>query len=92
MSEEQSEAERGYTMLTFEQTAARLVAEGHVSRMTGEGLRKAARTHPDWPITQEMYGKSSNARTLPYELAVRFVQTRKRLPRNSAQPAKKSAG
>ncbi|WP_164250203.1 hypothetical protein [Streptomyces sp. S4.7] len=65
-------------MLTFEQAAARLVEDGHVARMTGEGLRKAARTHPDWPITQAMYGKAANARTLPYELAVRFVKTRRR--------------
>ncbi|MEU1496085.1 hypothetical protein [Streptomyces sp. NPDC005732] len=78
MPEQQAEPEGGYTMLTFEQAAARLVADGHVRRMTGEGLRKAAREHPDWPVSEEQYGKASNARTLPYELAVRFVQTRRR--------------
>ncbi|OQQ16113.1 hypothetical protein B0675_02170 [Streptomyces sp. M41(2017)] len=78
MPEEQAEPDGRYTMLTFEQAAARLVADGHVRRMTAEGLRKAARTHPDWTVREDMYGKSSNARTLPYELAVRFVLTRRR--------------
>ena len=84
MPEDETEPERRYTMLTFEQAAARLVAEGHVRRMTGEGLRKAARTHPDWPVKEEQYGKASNARTLPYELAVHFVKNRKRQKKDEA--------
>lgn len=84
MPDEEAEPERRYTMLTFEQAAAQLVADGHVRRMTAEGLRKAARTHPDWPVTDEQYGKASNARTLPYELAVRFVQTRRRQKKDEA--------
>ena len=41
------------TMLTFRQAAERLVAEGHVRNMTPEGLRKLARTDPEWPIDRK---------------------------------------
>ncbi|MEU2510545.1 hypothetical protein [Streptomyces syringium] len=68
------------TMLTFAQAAERLVAEDHVRSMGPEGLRKLARTDPEWPITAEEYGTVAGARTLPYELVVEYIRTRSKRP------------
>ncbi|MFY3807709.1 hypothetical protein, partial [Escherichia coli] len=64
------------TMLTFAQAAERLVAEEHVRSMGPEGLRKLARTDPEWPISAEEYGTTAGARTLPYERVVEYIRTR----------------
>lgn len=84
-----SEASRGEqrTMLTFAQAAQRLVDDGHVRSMGPEGLRKLARTDPEWPITDDDYGTVAGARTLPYELVVSYIETRsKRKGRGPAKP------
>ncbi|MFI2078543.1 hypothetical protein [Streptomyces triculaminicus] len=64
------------TMLTFTQAAERLVAEEYVRSMGPEGLRKLARTDPEWPLSEADYGTVAGARTLPYELVVEYIQTR----------------
>lgn len=75
------------TMLTFTQAAARLVDDGHVRSMGPEGLRKLARTDPEWPVTDEQYETVAGARTLPYELVVQYIQTRSKRPgRGPAKP------
>lgn len=68
------------TMLTFAQAAERLVAEEHVRSMGPEGLRKLARTDPEWPISANDYGTVAGARTLPYELVVEYIRTRSKRP------------
>jgi len=74
-------------MLTFAQAAERLVAEEHVRSMGPEGLRKLARTDPEWPLDAEDYGTAAGARTVPYELVARYFQTRsKRRGRGPARP------
>lgn len=63
-------------MLTFAQAAERLVQEEIVRSMTPEGLRKLARTDSEWPLSESDYKSTANARTLPYELLVKYIQTR----------------
>lgn len=75
------------TMLTFAQAAERLVEDEHVRSMGPEGLRKLARTDPEWPLTAEDYGTVAGARTLPYEAVVEYIQTRSKRPgRGPAKP------
>ncbi|MER5892373.1 hypothetical protein [Streptomyces sp. NPDC001876] len=74
-------------MLTFTQAAARLVDDEHVRSMGPEGLRKLARTDPEWPLTEEDYGEAAGARTVPYERVVEYIQTRSKRPgRGPAKP------
>lgn len=75
------------TMLTFAQAAERLVADEHVRSMTPEGLRKLARTDPEWPVAPGEYGVVAGARLLPYEHVVRYFQTRSK--RKGRGPAKR---
>ena len=76
------------TMLTFTAAAQRLVADGLVRSMTAEGLRKLARSDEEWPLREDDYEKVANARLLPYEVLVRYIQTRsKRKGRGPARPA-----
>lgn len=70
------ESAREGPMLTFAQAAERLVAEDVVRSMGPEGLRKLARTDPEWPFTAEDYGRVAGARTLSYERLVRYFRTR----------------
>ncbi|MFD0429449.1 hypothetical protein ACFQ60_22500 [Streptomyces zhihengii] len=82
-------------MLTFAQAADRLVADQIVRSMTPEGLRKLARTDPEWPVGAADYGTVAGARTLPYEALVTYMNTRSkrpgrgpdRAPRRAAPPA-----
>lgn len=67
-------------MLTFAQAAERLVADEHVRSMGPEGLRKLARTDPEWPLSADDYGTVAGARTVPYELVVTYIQTRSKRP------------
>jgi hypothetical protein len=67
-------------MLTFAQAAERLVTEERVRSMGPEGLRKLARTDPEWPIRPEEYGMVAGARTLPYERVVEYFKTRSKRP------------
>lgn len=79
-------------MLTFAQAAERLVAEEHVRSMGPEGLRKLARTDPEWPLSAEDYGTVAGARTVPYELVVQYIKTRSKRPgRGPAKPKQASA-
>ena len=77
-------------MLTFRQAAERLVAEGHVRNMTPEGLRKLARTDPEWPIPPDGYERVAGARLFPYELVVHYFKTRSK--RTGRGPAKRREG
>jgi hypothetical protein len=81
------------TMLTFTDAAKRLVEEQVVRSMTGEGLRKIARTDPEWPLSDADYGRVAGVRLVPYETLVEFMQTRsKRRGRGpDLKPRKKSA-
>lgn len=63
-------------MLTFAQAADRLVTEEVVRSMTPEGLRKLARTDPEWPVAPQDYSTVAGARTLPYELLLKYMKTR----------------
>ncbi|MGW1813302.1 hypothetical protein ACWCQM_06985 [Streptomyces sp. NPDC002125] len=84
-SERRKEEQR--TMLTFAQAAARLVDDGHVRSMGPEGLRKLARTDPEWLLTEDDYGTVAGARTVPYERVVEYIQTRSKRPgRGPAKP------
>lgn len=82
-------------MLTFAQAAERLAAEEIVRSMTPEGLRKLARTDPEWPVKEQDYGTVAGARTLPYELLLTYMSTRSKrsgrgpdkAPRRTAPPA-----
>jgi hypothetical protein len=75
------------TMLTFAQAAERLVADEHVRSMGPEGLRKLARTDPEWPLTTADYGTVAGARTIPYEAVVEYIRTRSKRPgRGPAKP------
>ncbi|MFJ9234129.1 hypothetical protein ACIRJ3_03980 [Streptomyces anulatus] len=76
MPENASRGEEQRTMLTFAQAAERLAAEGIVRSMTPEGLRKLARTDPEWPVSADDYATVAGARTLPYELLVTYMATR----------------
>lgn len=67
-------------MLTFTQAAERLVADEHVRSMGPEGLRKLARTDPEWPLAEGDYGTVAGARTIPYELVVKYIKTRSKRP------------
>lgn len=64
------------TMLTFAQSAQRLMDDGVVRSMTAEGLRKLARTDPEWPFTDSDYEHVAGARVLPYERLVDYFRTR----------------
>lgn len=73
-------------MLSFAQVAERLVASGQVRSMTPEGLRKLARTDPEWPVTANEYDVVAGARLIPYERVVEYFETRtKRKGRGPAQ-------
>lgn len=74
-------------MLTFAQAAQRLVDDEHVRSMGPEGLRKLARTDPEWPLTADDYGTVAGARTVPYEAVVEYIQTRSK--RSGRGPAKR---
>ena len=75
-------------MLSFAQAAERLVASGHVRSMSPEGLRKLARTDPEWPIAADEYGHVAGARLVPYERVVRYFEVRsKRRGRGPARAA-----
>ncbi|MFJ5121876.1 hypothetical protein [Kitasatospora sp. NPDC088548] len=80
-------------MLSFAQAAERLAKEGVVRSMTAEGLRKLARTDPEWTLTEQDYGAVGNARTVPYELVLEYFTNRtKRRGRGPAKPAAGSPG
>ncbi|MFE1321624.1 hypothetical protein [Kitasatospora phosalacinea] len=64
------------TMLTFTQAAERLVVDEVVRSMGPEGLRKLARTDPEWPFAAEDYQQVAGARLLPYERLVEYFETR----------------
>lgn len=86
MPVDRTESEEKITMLSFAQAAERLVASGYVRSMTPEGLRKLARTDPEWPVGTDDYGKVAGARLLPYERVVQYFKTRsKRRGRGPAQ-------
>lgn len=76
MSKGEQRKEKPHTMLTFAQAAERLVSDEHVRSMGPEGLRKLARTDPEWPLTEDDYGLVAGARTVPYERVVEYIQTR----------------
>ncbi|WP_327710053.1 hypothetical protein OG912_16895 [Streptomyces sp. NBC_00464] len=76
MPEKTPRREEQRTMLTFAQAADRLVDEEIVRSMTPEGLRKLARTDPEWPVSDDDYATVAGARTLPYELLVTYMATR----------------
>ncbi|MFD3749727.1 hypothetical protein ACFWVT_05580 [Streptomyces cyaneofuscatus] len=80
MPEKKPRGEEQRTMLTFAQAADRLVAEEIVRSMSPEGLRKLARTDPEWTISADDYGTVAGARTLPYELLVKYMATRSKRP------------
>jgi hypothetical protein len=87
MSGKRRRKEEQRTMLTFAQAAERLVSEEHVRSMGPEGLRKLARTDPEWPLSADDYGTVAGARTVPYELVVKYVKTRSKRPgRGPAKP------
>jgi hypothetical protein len=84
--EDRPGSEERPTMLSFTQAAERLVASGHVRSMTPEGLRKLARTDPEWPVSPDEYGVVAGARLIPYERVVQYFETRsKRRGRGPAQ-------
>src|SRR5690606_22410332 len=76
MPADEPDEEEPRTMLTFAQAAERLVTEEHVRSMGPEGLRKLARTDPEWPLGPGDYGSIAGARTLPYEVVVQYIKTR----------------
>ncbi|MCM1964889.1 hypothetical protein [Streptomyces sp. G1] len=83
------------TMVTFTQAAERLVQEQVVRSMTPEGLRKLARTDVEWPLNPADYGETAGARTFPYEVLLKYMNTRSkrkgRGPAKRATPAKPAA-
>lgn len=76
MPNDKPAGEEAHTMLTFALAAERLVADGLVRSMSAEGLRKLARTDPEWPVGPTEYGQVAGARTLPYERLVDYMRTR----------------
>lgn len=79
------------TMLTFADAANRLAGEGHVRSMTAEGLRKLARTDPEWPIKDDEYVRIAGVRLVPYERVVTYFKTRtKRRGRGPSRQASAS--
>jgi hypothetical protein len=76
MPSDEPREEKPLTMLTFTDAAKRLVDEDLVRSMTGEGLRKIARTDPEWPLAEADYGRIAGVRLVPYERIVDFMQTR----------------
>lgn len=68
------------TMLSFSQAAERLTADGVVRSMSAEGLRKLARTDPEWPFDPSEYGTVAGARMLHYERLVDYFRTRSKRP------------
>lgn len=76
-------------MVTFTQAAERLVQEEVVRSMTPEGLRKLARSDAEWPLTSEDYGETAGARTFPYEVLLKYMNTRSK--RKGRGPAKRAA-
>jgi len=80
MPADEPDEEEPRTMLTFAQAAERLVTEEHVRSMGPEGLRKLARTDPEWPLGPGDYGSIAGARTLPYEVVVQYIKTRSKRP------------
>ena len=88
MPENKPREEGPRTMLTFAQPAQPLVDDQLVPSMTPEGLRKLARTDPEWPIAADEYGHVAGARLLPYERVVVYFQTRSK--RTGRGPARKT--
>lgn len=77
-------------MLSFTEAAERLVRDGIAESMTSEGLRRLARDPASgWPIGTDDYRVVGKTRTLPYELLVPYMQTRKRARGPAKQPRKK---
>ena len=68
------------TMLSFTQAAERLAADGIVRSMSAEGLRKLARTDPEWPFGDSDYEHVAGARLLHYERLVDYFRTRSKRP------------
>jgi len=76
MPSDEPEEVKPLTMLTFTDAARRLVEDEIVRSMTGEGLRKIARSDPEWPLSDADYGRIAGVRLVPYETVVDFMQTR----------------
>lgn len=82
-------------VVTFTSGAELLVELGIVESMTREGVRKIAKTDPDWPFGEGRandYGKVANAQTMQTEAFLDYFRTRtikKRGP--DKQPRRRSA-
>jgi len=63
-------------MVTFARAAELVVEHGLAPSMTAEGLRKIARTDPDWTVGPDDYEQVANARTMPWELVRAYFERR----------------
>lgn len=76
MPKAQSEGRKEPTMVTFAKAAELVVEYGLAPSMTAEGLRKIARTDPNWTVSEEDYEQVANARSMPWALVKRYFELR----------------
>lgn len=76
MPKAQREGRNEPTMVTFTRAAELVVEYQLAPSMTAEGLRKLARTDPNWTVTESDYEQVANARTMPWALVKRYFEAR----------------
>lgn len=64
------------TMVTFAQAAKLVVEHDYVPNMTSEGLRKIARSDPDWTVGEDDYEQVANAKSMPWALVKQYFEER----------------
>lgn len=91
MPKAHDEGRKEPSLVTFTQAAKWVVDFGYVPNMTPEGLRKIARTDPEWTVGAEDYEQVANARAMPWPLVKEYFEQRakKGAPRRRG-PAKSS--
>lgn len=76
MPKAQTEGRKEPNMVTFAKAAELVVAFELAPSMTAEGLRKIARTDPNWTVTEDDYEQVANARSMPWALVKRYFEQR----------------
>jgi hypothetical protein len=79
MPKAQKEGRNEPSMVTFAQAADLIVELGLAPNMTAEGLRKIARTDPNWTVGDDEYVKFANARVMPWALVKEYFAKRAEL-------------
>lgn len=83
------------TVVTFSSGAQLLVDLGIVPSMTREGIRKIAKTDPEWPFgprPKHPYGKLSNAQTMDAEPFLAYFRSRTIKKRGPDKQPRKRTG